>query len=243
MITYGIIGKPLSHSFSKAYFSEKILNLGFTKQTYENFEIPNANDIIQIIRLNPHLKGLNVTYPYKEKVIDYIDNIDVVAKEIGAVNVIKILNGISTGYNTDTVGFEKSIRPLIKPHHKKALILGTGGAAKAVAFVLKNLKIEFRFVSRQEKAESALNYEDLEGQIQNHQIIINATPLGMYPEINNYPDIPFNEIGHGHLLIDLIYNPQETIFLIKGKQQGAVIKNGLEMLIAQAEEAWRIWNE
>lgn len=243
MITYGIIGKPLSHSFSKAYFSEKILNLGFTKQTYENFEIPNANDIIQIIRLNPNLKGLNVTYPYKEKVIDYIDNIDVAAKEIGAVNVIKILNGISTGYNTDNVGFEKSIRPLIQPHHKKALILGTGGAAKAVAFVLKNLKIEFRFVSRQEKAESALNYEDLEGQIQNHQIIINATPLGMYPEINNYPDIPYNEIGHEHLLIDLIYNPQETIFLNKGKQQGAVIKNGLKMLIAQAEEAWRIWNE
>lgn len=243
MITYGIIGNPLSHSFSKSYFSEKLQNLGYTKQKYENFEIPNANDIIQIIRLTPHLKGLNVTYPYKEKVIDYIDNIDIAAKEIGAVNVIKISNGISTGYNTDTFGFEKSIKPHIKHHHKKALILGTGGAAKAVAFVLNKLQIEYKFVSRQIGFKNALNYQEVGSQIQNHQIIINATPLGMYPEINNYPDIPYNDIGSNHLLFDLIYNPQQTIFLNKGKQQGAFTINGLEMLIAQAEEAWRIWNE
>ncbi len=242
-ITYGIIGKPLSHSFSKKYFTEKLLSYGFPNQLYENFEIDNAYEIIQIIKQNPGLKGLNVTYPYKEEIIDFIDDIDMSAKSAGAVNVIKIFKGITKGYNTDITGFELSLLPHLKKNHTSALILGTGGAAKAVAFVLRKLDIQYLFVSRNAKNTNEIDYKKIDKFFSGHKLIINATPVGMFPDTNRFPDIPYQKLDSSYLLFDLIYNPTETIFLNKGKLAGASIVNGLEMLKIQADEAWKIWNE
>lgn len=247
MHKYGLIGYPLKHSFSQRFFFEK-----FTTEhidaTYLNFEIPSISEITPIIRDNPELLGLNVTIPYKEQVIPYLDKISPDASAIGAINVIKIVReGANTsliGYNTDVIGFQDSILPLIrKGIHKKALILGTGGASKAVQKGLENLGIESIFVSRSTKPEQ-LTYQDLTPEIiEEYKIIINSTPLGTFPDIDNAPDIPYGFLSTEHLLYDLVYNPEVTKFLQLGKERGATIKNGYEMLERQAIAAWKIWNK
>ncbi|MDR1707232.1 shikimate dehydrogenase family protein [Dysgonomonas sp.] len=246
MDTYGLIGYPLKHSFSRAYFTEK-----FAKEEidaiYLNFEIENISLFTGIIESQPTLKGLNVTLPYKEQVIPFLDEIDPRAQTIGAVNVIKILreNGKVklTGYNSDIIGFQNSISPLIdKNVHTKALILGTGGASKAVLNGLKAFGIESVLVSRTPNPEQ-LSYLDIDQDIiNNYKVIVNTSPLGTFPNVEDAPDIPYHLLSNGHVLYDLVYNPAETKFLRLGKQQGATIKNGAEMLELQARAAWEIWN-
>lgn len=243
MRRYGLIGKNISYSFSKDYFKNKFEKENIINATYQNFDIQSIEDLKSIINEHPDIVGLNVTIPYKESVIPILDTLSKKALKIGAVNTIKITNKRKLeGYNTDCYGFENSLQPLLKPHHKKALILGTGGASKAIAFVLKNLDISFKFVSRK-KSKHVFTYDDLNKDIiENHHIIINCTPLGTHPKTNECPKIPYNFINSNHLLFDLIYNPSETLFLKKGKQQGALTRNGLRMLELQAEKAWEIWN-
>ena len=220
MQKYGLIGYPLKHSFSIGYFKE-----------------------------NPNLCGLNVTIPYKEQVIPFLDELDKDTAKIGAVNVIKIIRQAKgkvklVGYNSDIIGFTQSIEPLLQPHHKKALILGTGGASKAVYHGLANLGIESVFVSRIKKDPDFLTYEELTPEImQEHTVIVNCTPVGMYPKVDFCPNIPYEQLTPNHLLYDLLYNPNETLFMKKGEAQGAVTKNGLEMLLLQAFAAWEIWNK
>lgn len=242
---YGLLGYPLGHSFSKTYFNQKFADEGIDAE-YLNFEIPDINMIMEVISQYNLLCGLNVTIPYKEEVIQYMDEMDEDAKNIGAVNVIKIIkNGNDLklkGYNSDVVGFCDSISPLLTPSHDKALVLGTGGAAKAVAYGLKKLGIEVQFVSRR-KSASTMTYEELtKSTVQSHKVIVNATPLGMYPNVDNCPEIPYRFITKSHICYDLIYNPEETLFLQKSKEMGAVTKNGLEMLLLQAFKAYEIWN-
>ena len=242
-----MIGFPLSHSFSKKYFTEKFLKEHVSDCRYENYELNDINELNIVLQNNPGLAGINITIPYKESVMEILDSIDEKALWIGAVNTVKITrrnNKIHLkGFNTDYIGFEKSIINLLKPVHKNALILGTGGASKAIAFVLKNHGIAVTFVSRQTN-EDAIKYEDLSDKIiSEHKIIINCTPLGMVPFIDSFPDIPYKFLSAQHLLFDLIYNPPETVFLKKGKENGAIIKNGYEMLFLQAEAAWQIWNQ
>ena len=241
---YGLIGFPLTSSFSKRFFTEK-----FEKENidavYDTYPLENIEGIENLIK-NVDLYGLNVTVPYKESVVKYLDELDDTAREIAAVNTVKFLRKNNSlllkGYNTDVIGFENSLKNLPQAQHKKALILGTGGSSKAVAFVLKKMGIEFRFVSRS-ASNSNLCYEDLnEKIIKEHLFIINTTPLGMYPA-DAFPPIPYEHIGENHFLYDLIYNPEKTIFLSKGEARGASIKNGMEMLIGQALAAWEIWNE
>ena len=244
-VKFGIIGKNISYSFSKKYFTKKFIQLKLNHYSYENFDIQSIDELPLILNKNtPSLKGINVTIPYKEEVFKYLDDIDEDAKTIGAVNTIKISNNYKLkGYNTDVYGFEKSLKPLLNNHINKALILGTGGASKAIAFVLKKLEIEFKFVSRSPKNGQTISYSDVTNKIiNNHHLIINCTPLGTFPEIENFPDIPYQYLTNKHLLYDLIYNPIETSFLSKGKEMGAVIKNGEQMLILQADKAWEIWN-
>ncbi|MEZ4780922.1 MAG: shikimate dehydrogenase [Flavobacteriaceae bacterium] len=240
---FGLIGKDIEYSFSRAYFKKKFEAEGLL-HTYENFDLKTIDVFPQIIKNTEHLKGLNVTIPYKEAVIPFLDKLNKKAKKIGAVNTIKITKkGKLIGYNTDCYGFQKSIKPFLKPHHKKALILGTGGASKAIAFTLKKLNIEHSYVSRQKSKKDEFSYDDLDETIvSNHQIIINCTPLGTYPNINECPDIPYDGITNQHLLFDLIYNPEQTKFLTLGKLKGATICNGHKMLEFQAEKAWEIWN-
>ncbi|MDL2264785.1 shikimate dehydrogenase [Parabacteroides sp. OttesenSCG-928-G21] len=246
MDKYGLIGYPLGHSFSKTYFNDKFAAENIAAE-YVNFEIATIKDLKHVLRENPNLKGLNVTRPYKTQVISFLDDIDEDAKIIGAVNVIKITKGRFgkiklKGYNSDVVGFRNSIDPLLIDHHRKALILGTGGAAKAVAQGLKQLGIGFTYVSRK-PFESALTYEELSPKImEQYTIIVNATPVGMFPNVNECPPIPYDLVTAKHLLYDLIYNPDETLFMKKGKEQGALVKNGLEMLLLQAFAGWEIWN-
>ncbi len=247
MKTYGLIGYPLEHSFSQKYFTEKFDNEGINAR-YLNFPISSIDDFPELFKHHPYLAGLNVTIPYKEQIFKFLDEIDPAAEKIGAVNVIKItwndLTYSLKGYNSDIIGFRKSIFPLLTIDHKKALVLGTGGASKAVAEALEQLNIEFKYVSRTPKNNSTLSYRDLnEKIISEHKLIINTTPLGMYPKTGECPDIPYNTLTHEHLLFDLVYNPEETLFLKNGREQGAKTKNGLEMLYLQAEEGWRIWNE
>lgn len=246
MDTYGLIGYPLKHSFSKAFFTEK-----FTKEMidaiYLNFEIENISLLTDIIESHPTLKGLNITLPYKEQVIPFLDEIDPRAQAIGAVNVIKVLRENGTvkliGYNSDIIGFQLSISPLIdKNVHTKALILGTGGASKAVFNGLKTVGIEPVFVSRTPNAEQLSYLEIDQDIINNYKVIVNASPIGTFPNVENAPDIPYHLLSNDHLLYDLVYNPAETKFLQLGKQQGAKIKNGAEMLELQARAAWEIWN-
>lgn len=241
---FGLLGKNISYSFSRGYFTEKFKKLQLSNFSYVNFDIQNCNEFPTIIASEKNLRGMNVTIPYKQEIMLFLDEIDVIAKEIGAVNTIKVeKNGKLKGYNTDAVGFEKSIKPLLKPHHKAALILGTGGASKAVAYVLKKNNIFYQFVSRNPEADKEISYDNLSQQIiEKHTVIVNCSPLGTTPNIDKYPNIPYEFINQQHLLYDLIYNPAETLFLSKGKENGAVIKNGLEMLQLQAEESWRIWN-
>ncbi len=243
---YGLIGYPLIHSFSKEYFNSKFEAEGLNAE-YVNFQIPSINELREVISGTANLSGLNVTIPYKEKVIAYLDELDACAAEIGAVNVIKFVQRRGKlklkGYNSDWKAFAQTLEGLLKPCHRKALILGTGGASKAVAYALKILGVEYQFVSRTPK-NGMLAYEDLEENvIQDHTIIINTTPLGMYPNIDNFPPIPYEYLTPNHLLYDLLYNPERTTFMKKGEEYGAEVKNGLEMLLLQAFIGWQIWNE
>ena len=245
----GLIGYPLSHSFSQSYFREKFKkNKQLANFDYLNFPIKKIEDIHKVIKENQELIGFNVTIPYKEQILKYLDKIDDTAKKIAAVNTVKIhrINNqiILEGYNTDVYGFEKSLLPFLKPHHKKALILGTGGASKAVAYVLKKLGIDFLFVSRNSADKhQVVNYSELNRQLlQEYLLIVNTTPLGMYPNIDSAPEIPYDLINKDFLLFDLIYNPEKTKFLKLGEQKGAKIVNGYKMLVYQAEKAWEIFN-
>ena len=242
-IKFGLIGKNISYSFSKKYFTEKFKLLHFDNCEYLNFDIPSIKDFPKTISETKGLKGLNVTIPYKEEIIPYLDKLSKNAKIIGAVNTITISKKKKLkGHNTDYYGFKKAIKPLLETHHKKALILGTGGASKAIAFAFKKLKIEYDFVSRNPN-EFQFNYEELNQEIfEEYQIIVNTTPVGTHPNINDAPPLDYNLFTKNHIAFDLVYNPEETSFLKKAKEQGAKTKNGYEMLIFQAEKAWSIWN-
>lgn len=246
MKKYGLIGFPLTHSFSKRYFTEKF-ETEKIDSSYDNFEIDNIRKFPEIIKNNPELIGLNVTIPYKELIIPFLDELNDSAREIAAVNTVKIIRSDSVvmlkGFNTDTFGFETSLKPLLKEHHKKALILGTGGASKALKYVLKKLEIEFISASIEELKENEIRYEDIDEKMLNERLlIINATPLGTYPKTDTYPSIPYKFITEKHLLFDLVYNPEVTQFMAKGLQNGATVKNGYEMLLNQAIKSYQIWN-
>lgn len=240
----GLLGRNISYSFSKAYFTDKFREEGIEGITYENFDIEDISLFQYIIENTEGLKGLNVTIPYKRLVMPYLNKINKKAKAIGAVNTIKITKkGKLVGYNTDYYGFIKSLEPYLEKHHKKALILGTGGASKAVVYALKKKKIKCHYVSRTTSKNIKFTYEELnEAIISNYQIIVNCTPLGTFPNVENAPNIPYSGISKKHILFDLIYNPEETKFLKLGKQNGAKTINGINMLKLQAEKAWSIWN-
>lgn len=240
---FGLLGKNISYSFSSGYFKEKFEELELVNHEYQNFDIQSIEEFSNVLQHNS-LCGLNITIPYKEEVLPYLDEIDFEAKEIGAVNTIKFLeNGKCKGYNTDVVGFLNSLKPLLELHHTKALIIGTGGASKAIAYALKKLHIDFVFVSRNPVNENEIHYSNLTQElISEHTIIVNCTPLGTFPETDLCPNIPYQHITSKHLLYDLIYNPALSTFLQNGKNKGAIIKNGLEMLQLQAEKSWQIWN-
>lgn len=243
MRNFGLIGFPLSHSFSKAYFTEKF---GQEKiaAAYENFPIPSIEAFPELLRQHPSLEGINVTIPYKEAVLPFLDRVSEVVKKTGACNCIRIRNGKLEGFNTDVLGFEKSLLKSLKPGHNKALVLGTGGASKAVQFVLDKLRIPFTVVSRKaDPAAGIISYEQLDTELQQSaRLWINTTPLGMYPDVDSSPPLDYNLLGPDHYLYDLVYNPAETLFLKNGKQRGAVTENGHDMLLIQAEEGWKIWN-
>ncbi|WP_396194902.1 shikimate dehydrogenase family protein [Flavobacterium sp.] len=241
---FGLIGKNIAYSFSKKYFTEKFALGNLVDCSYVNFDIQSIEEFPTLITNNPDLKGLNVTIPYKEVVIPYLDKLSKNAAQIGAVNVIRLTKkGQLKGYNSDYYGFMKSLEPLLQPHHQKALILGTGGAAKAVAFALDQLGILYTYVSREAK-EGMIDYDRINATtFDNYHIIINCTPLGTSPDTKAFPPIPFNFFTEKHIAFDLIYNPEETQFLKKAKQKGAITKNGYEMLVLQAEKAWKIWNK
>ena len=247
MKKYGLLGYPLGHSFSRNYFNQKFEAEKIDAE-YLNFEIPEIKEIKNVIKENPELNGLNVTIPYKEQVIPYLDDLDEDARLIGAVNVIKFSKGLFgkvklKGYNSNIIGFKQSIEPLLKEHHRKALILGTGGASKAVFQGLKQLGVASTFVSRTAK-EFCITYEEITPKtMEQYTVIVNTTPLGMYPNVNACPAIPYELLTSDHLLYDLLYNPDETLFMRKGKEKGAVVKNGLEMLLLQAFAAWEIWQK
>jgi len=244
MRLFGLIGYPLSHSFSKKYFTEKFEKEGLTDCNYELFPIPSIDKLPEILKNYPELEGLNVTVPFKHLVLSYLHSVAGIPGELKACNCIKIEGGKLSGYNTDYIGFEKSFTPLLKSYHKKALLLGNGGATAAVKFILKKLKIDFDIVSRTIHDGATLTYKDIDDKIiKQNTIIINTTPLGMYPDADGCPDIPYQFISDEHLLYDLVYNPAKTLFLQRGEERGATIKNGGEMLVLQAEESWRIWNE
>lgn len=241
MKIYGLLGRNIGYSFSRNYFSNKFEKENLHCQ-YQNFDLKKIDEITHLIQ-STDIKGMNVTIPYKEAIIPYLDTLDPIAKEIGAVNVIKFENnGKLRGYNSDYYGFTESLKPLLNNTVKKALILGTGGASKAIGYALTQLKIDYTFVSRNPDFEE-LSYNDLDEDIINDfRLIINCTPLGTHPNIEHCPDIPYHYLGDHHILYDLIYNPEETTFMKKGKEKGATTINGLQMLILQAEKSWEIWN-
>lgn len=247
MQKYGLIGYPLGHSFSKDYFNQKFESEKIEAE-YVNFPISDIKEFKNVLKENPDLCGLNVTLPYKTQVMQYLDEVDEDARQIGAVNVIKFAKGLFgklklKGYNTDIIGFKQSIEPLLNGEHNKALILGTGGASKAVFQGLKQAGIEAVFVSRR-PGDWVITYADLTPEIMNScKVIVNTTPVGMFPHINECPDIPYDLLTPSHLLYDLLYNPDETLFMKKGKAKGATVKNGLEMLLLQAFAGWEIWNK
>lgn len=242
MDKYGIIGYPLGHSFSRAFFTEKFQREHIDAE-YVNFEIPSADMLPGIVQANPNLRGLNVTLPHKEAVIPMLNELSDEAKEIGAVNVIRVRDGRLKGFNSDIIGFMDSIRPLLKPWHQHALVLGTGGASRAIRVGLQRLGIQWTYVSRT-PAPGRLTYSDLTPQLMEHyQVIVNCSPVGMFPHVDACPDIPYHLLTHRHLLYDLVYNPEETLFLKRGAEHGATVKNGLEMLHLQALASWRFWNE
>ena len=241
---YGLIGKNIAYSFSKKYFTDKFALGNLDDCSYDNFDIPTIEQFPKLVTENPNLKGINVTIPYKETILPYLHKLSQSAAQIGAVNVIRFTKkGKLKGYNSDYYGFMKSIQPLLEPHHKKALILGTGGAAKAIAFALNKLGVLYAFVSR-ESQENSIDYERINATtFDNYHIVINCTPLGTSPNNKEFPPIPYEFFTSKHIAFDLVYNPEETVFLKKAKKKGAVTKNGLEMLKLQAEKAWKIWNK
>ncbi len=245
MKQYGLIGYPLSHSFSKKYFSQKFENEQITDAHYELYPLENIQDFPQFIATIPNLKGLNVTIPYKQKVMPFMTRLDSATQKIGAVNTIKIMeNGDLIGYNSDYYGFKMTLLELIADAPVSALILGTGGASRAVCVALEDLNIDFRLVSRTKNTKlNQLTYEEITPEIiENHQLIINTTPLGMSPHLDTFPDLRYELMGTAHYLYDLVYNPEMTIFMQKGIRQGAKVVNGLKMLELQAEKSWQIWN-
>lgn len=245
MKLYGLIGYPLGHSFSKKYFTEKFRAEGLSDCSYELFPIASISDLPQILNDHPQLKGLNVTIPYKEQVLQYVTNRSDAVRDIGAANTILINGNKLVAYNTDVTGFERSfVKKINTGLHQKALILGTGGSSKAVQYILKKLAIDFLLVTRNTiRQPGYINYADLDAETMNeYTIIINCTPVGLYPNTDKCPDIPYGFISAKHYLYDLIYRPEKTLFLQKGEENGAAIQNGEEMLIIQAEESWKIWN-
>jgi len=246
MDKYGLIGYPLGHSFSISYFNQRFTDEGINAK-YMNFEIPSIDELPVVIAKHPELRGLNVTIPYKEKVMNFLDSISPEARAIGAVNVIRVTHeGNKTllkGFNSDVIGFTQSIEPMLdRKWHKKALILGTGGASKAINYGLKALGLDTIFVSRYER-HGMIKYEDVTPEvIREYNVIINCTPLGMYPRVDECPDLPYEAMDSHTILYDLIYNPDQTLFMRKGAAQGADVKNGLEMLLLQAFASWEFWN-
>lgn len=244
---YGLIGYPLGHSYSANFFNQKF-ECEKIEETYKLFPLSHISEFKSLLKKNPSLKGLNVTIPYKETIIPYLDSLSDEAAEIGAVNVIKFMTDecgkiVLKGYNSDTIGFKESLKPLLRKDIKKGLVLGTGGASKAVCHALKELGIDVSKVSRK-GSDEILRYEDLTPEvIENHLLIVNTTPVGMYPKVNEFPALPYESLTPSHICYDLIYNPQETAFMKKSKEYGATVKNGLEMLHLQALKSWEIWNE
>ena len=244
MDKYGLIGYPLGHSFSIGYHNQRFADEGINAK-YVNFEIPNIEQLIEVLSQNPDLKGLNVTIPYKEKVLPYLDYISPEARAIGAVNVIRVIHEgsriVLRGYNSDVIGFVQSIEPMLESYHKKALVLGTGGGSKAVAYALKSLGIEPVMVSRYERP-GTIQYESITPDVvHEYNVIVNCTPLGMFPKTDTCPTLPYEALDERNVLYDLIYNPDETLFMKKGAAQGAAVKNGLEMLLLQAFASWEFW--
>ncbi len=245
---FGLFGYPLAHSYSKKFFTEKFQREGRTDCVYDNFETQNIQDLKGIIREHPDLEGLNITLPFKQEIIPMLDNLDDISQRISAVNAVRIIRGEGGkvelhGHNTDAWGFELAIRPILRPHHRRALILGTGGSAKAVSYVFRKLNIEHFFVTRNE-SRFHYSYADLNfNTMKAFQIVVNTTPLGMFPDTDTFPQIPYEFLTHKNLCFDLIYNPPQTMFLGKAKEAGAFIHNGFRMLRLQAEKAWEIWNE
>ena len=247
MDKYGLIGYPLGHSFSISYFNQKFADEGINAK-YENFEIENIDQLQEVLDINPDLRGLNVTIPYKEKVIEYLDSITPEAQSIGAVNVIRVTHEGKKiklkGYNSDVIGFTKSIEPMLdKKWHQKALILGTGGASKAINYGLKSLGLETVFVSRYQRP-GTIQYEQITPEVvREYNVIVNCTPLGMYPHTDECPLLPYEAMDYHTILYDLIYNPDETLFMKRGREHDAEVKNGLEMLLLQAFVSWEFWHE
>jgi shikimate dehydrogenase len=244
MRLFGLIGFPLTHSFSKRYFTEKFEREDLTDCRYELFPIETIQQLPALLTLHPELIGLNVTVPYKRKVIEFLNNKTELPAGLDACNCIRIQDAKLSGYNTDHTAFEKSLKPLLSNDPQHALILGNGGAAAAVRYVLEKLNISYDLVSREKHVDSTLTYKDLDRNIlEKSKLIINTTPLGMYPHVDDRPPIPYHYVTSKHVLFDLVYNPEKTLFLQKGEELGAIIKNGEEMLVLQAEESWRIWNQ
>lgn len=243
MRQFGLIGYPLSHSFSEKYFEDKFTREGLTDFSYKLFPLESVTRLPGLLKEHPGIEGLNVTIPYKKQVLQYLDDRENIPEGIDACNCMRIRNGKISGFNTDIIGFEESLKRLLKPHHKNALVLGSGGAAAAVKHVLRKLGISFRTVSRKKENTSLITYDGLDKEIiETSTLIVNTTPSGMYPNEDTFPDIPYQFLSAKHLLYDLVYNPAKTLFLQKGQERGAAIKNGEEMLVLQAEASWAIWN-
>lgn len=243
MKRFGLIGKSLGHSFSATYFNGRFQRENLRDHLYELYPLERIESFPELLRATPDLYGLNVTIPYKESIIPFLDELDPTAQAIGAVNTIQFVNGKTKGFNTDAHGFKASIRPFLENKHERALILGTGGAAKAVAHVLEELGVTVYFASRSPETQNSFFYKDINEPIMNAcLLIVNCTPLGTYPDVEDMPGIPSNLIGSDHFVVDLIYNPEETRLLREAKSNGAMVLNGTDMLHFQADEAWKIWN-
>ncbi|WP_163707107.1 shikimate dehydrogenase family protein [Mangrovibacterium lignilyticum] len=248
MKTYGLIGYRLGYSFSKGFFTEKFEKENLDAHEYVNFELDSIDEFLGIFEANDHIAGLNCTIPYKQQIMPFLDEIDEEAAVVGAINTVKIIRSESgvklKGYNTDIYGFENALKPMLNEKHKKALILGTGGASKAIKYILNKLGLEYVSASIEEQLnEGEIRYDQIdETLLQEYLVVINATPLGTFPKVDSCPSIPYECITADHVLFDLVYNPEETLFMKKGKAQGAAVKNGLEMLHGQAIKAWEIWN-
>ena len=245
MKTYGLIGYPLGHSFSRGYFTDYFGREGIEAE-YKNFELPSIEQLAQVLQTEPTLQGFNVTIPYKQQVFSFLSELSEAAQAIGAVNVVKVMRrdeGLYLkGYNTDYIGFTDSIRPHLKPHHTHALILGTGGASKAVDYALRKLGLKTQYVSRTAR-EGIIAYDELTPELMTqYTVIVNTTPLGMHPKVDECPPLDYAQLTPQHLLYDVVYNPAKTLFLQRGEEHGATICNGMDMLIGQAKAAWKIWN-